>query len=287
MYQKKVATIVVACLATISFSSCKGGFDYEMKSETVVGERVSSSQEWDDAFTAANDLAEKEGFRRMSTGYVVYGRSFLNGLFQEKYVERFASEVVSEGRSQGKLFYSSCYESKYYPWNTVDTAYTEKGYRMLKDGRVIDITLLEDGAYRGRDIGTDIFAGFGIYAEGWDMSLQEDTSESQTIFSDEEISVWGYENASYSTAENAYCISYNSEDDGAVYESKGDWEIKYWVWIVYGVVKKIRLEGSEMIKDEPKSDGTSFVERRACAEIYFGGMNGTVEIPEYTLDGTI
>lgn len=259
MQKKKVAAIAAACLLAITFSSCAVRFDYEMESESVVGEQVSSAKAWDNAFTAANDLAEKEGARYMMIIQTAEGRTHFNGLFQRKtYAMGYYSEGVLEGKAQGKLSYSyNIYESKF----VIRMMDLGTRYRQLQGGRVIDIVPTEDGTYVGTDIGTDMLAD--AIPIGWTLFSVGDNLGDAAM---------AYENATYSTEKSAYCMSYEGEG----------YKETSWIWIVDGVVKKVRKETKSFLEA-----GAYFYEQEECIEVYVGGMNGTVEIPEYTLDGTI
>ena len=58
----KGIAFTLACMATLSFASCGATvFDFEMKSETVTGEKVANEKAFDEAFSQANVLAEAEG----------------------------------------------------------------------------------------------------------------------------------------------------------------------------------------------------------------------------------
>ena len=259
MQVKKWIAIGLVCASALVCTSCATKFDYPIESKEVIGERVASAQAWDQAFRSANELAEKEGASYTLVVHMTEGQSYFNNMFaMNKKIVGYQSTGVLEGKASGKLSYRyNVYQSRL----IIRMQDTGICYREMKGGRAIDIIQNIDGTYTGTDIGTDILA--------------EAIPITWTLFSvaeNAEDALEEYNRLTYLPEEGCY---YEEEtEDGYIK--------KNWTWIVNGVVKKFRTERTIYA-----SLGNSFSLQEETYEVYVGGMNGTVEIPEYTYDGLI
>lgn len=256
---KKWIAFGMVCTSLLVCTSCATKFDYPIESKEVIGERVASAQAWDQAFRAANTLAEKEGASYTLVVHMSEGQSYFNNMYSTtNKVVGYRSTGVLEGKAKGKVSYTyNVYQSRF----IIQMRDTGTCYREIKGGRVIDIVQNADGSYVGTDIGTDILAD--AIPITWTLfSVADDPKD----LGDE------FEQATYLSEEGCY------------YEemSESGYTKKNWVWIVDGVVRKFRTERTIY-----QTLGNSFSLQEETYEVYVGGMNGTVEIPEYTYDGLI
>ena len=260
MQVKKWMAVGLVCASVlVSCTSCAVKFDYTIDSTEVIGERVVSAEAWDKAFRDANDLAEKEGARYSLVVHITEGQSLFNNMysFAKKRIGWRCTGVL-EGKARGKVSYTyNAYQSRLM-MRMVDTG---DCYREIKGGRVIDIVPNGDGSYTGTDIGTDILVN--SIPISWTLFSVTETPEE--------------------AAEEFARVTYLPEQ-GCYYEemSENGYTKKNWVWIIDGVIKKYRTERTIY-----ESLGNSFALQEETYEVYVGGMNGTVEIPEYTYDGLI
>ncbi len=257
--KKWIAFGMVCASALVCCTSCAVKFDYPIESKEVIGERVANAQAWDQAFRDANALAEKEGASYSLVVHITEGQILFNNMYSfAKNRIGYRSTGVLEGKAKGKISYTyNAYQSRLMI-RMVDTGTC---YREIKGGKAIDIVQNADGTYTGTDIGTDILAD--AIPITWTLfSIAEDPKEVEEQFAQ----------ATYLPEESCY------------YEemSESGYTKKNWVWIVDGVVRKFRTERTIY-----ESLGNSFALQEEVYEVYVGGMNGTVEIPEYTYDGLI
>ena len=257
--KKLVALGLVCASALVCCTSCAVKFDYTIDSKEVVGEQVSSAEEWDAAFRAANTLAEKEGLSYAMVVHFSEGKSLFNDAFtMNTNILGYKSTGVIEGKANGKVSYTySIYTSKLV-MRMMDLGLC---YREMRGGRAIDIIQNSDGEYVGTDIGTELLAN--AIPVSWTLfSVSDDLGDAG----------YAYETSTFLPEENCY------------YEEKSEsgYTQKTWVWIVNGVVRKCRTE--LMIYQQI---GANFSLQEETYEVYVGGMNGTVEIPEYTFNGLV
>ena len=168
-----------------------------------------------------------------------------------------------EGKSKGKLSFS--YDIYEHDGKAMKMVNTGMQYRVKEGNKVVEITPQEDGSYTGTVIGTDMLQD--ALSVGWTLfGVSDDFGEEM------EPLVFSYEDFTYSAEET--CYSMTIEQNGSKSTTK--------IWIVDGVVRKFRAEESVRA-----SIGSSFGISEVCIEIYIGGMNGKVEIPDYQMDTAI
>ena len=259
MQVKKWIAIGLVCASALVCTSCATKFDYPIESKEVIGERVASAQAWDQAFRAANKLAEKEGASYTLVVHMTEGQNYFDNMFaMNQKVSGFRSTGVLEGKSKGKISYTyNVYQSGL----ILQMSDTGTCYREMKGGRVIDIAPGADGSYVGTDIGTDILAE--AIPISWTLFSVSDNTED---------TLEEYNRLTYLSEESCYYEE----------ETENGYTKKNWIWIVDGVVKKFRTERTMY-----NSLGNSFSLQEETYEVYVGGMNGTVEIPEYTYNNLI
>ena len=259
MKLKKWLALGLVGASMLVCSSCAVKFDYPIESKAVTGEQVANAQEWDQAFRAANMLAEKEGVSYTMVVHVSEGKSFANGAFSmNTNVFGYKSTGILEGKESGKLSFTyNVYTSKV-AIRMMDLGTT---YREMKGDKAVEIAQNADGTYSGSDIGTDLLAD--AIPISWTLfSVGDDVGEAG----------YDYENATFLPEENCYYEEF----------TEGELTQKNWIWIVDGVVRKFRTESKIYAQKN-----SSFAIQEETYEIYVGGMNGTVEIPSYTYDGFI